>query len=86
MNKLKDFIRKYSPRVVAVAAECCDAQRVLDDITQAVQELEQDHQMPHIYVEFVAGEVARIYQNSPRGLVSIFFKNSYKLSKNQCKL
>ncbi|XP_065663621.1 transcription elongation factor SPT6 isoform X2 [Hydra vulgaris] len=69
MNKLKDFIRKYSPRVVAVAAECCEAQRVLDDITEAVQELEQDHQMPHIYVELVPGEVARIYQNSPRGLM-----------------
>ena len=69
MEKLKDFIMKHQPRVVAVAAECRDATSVMEDITRAVQEIEQEHQMSHVYVELVDSEIARIFQDSPRAEV-----------------
>ena len=70
MEKLKGFVKKHQPRVVGISAECRDAIQVYEDVNRVVQELEQEQQMSHIYVELVDGEVARIYQDSPRAIVS----------------
>lgn len=68
MEKLKSFIIKHQPRVVAVAAESRESTTVVEDITRALQELEQEQSMSQIYVELVDGEAARIYQDSPRAV------------------
>lgn len=69
MEKLKEFIQKHQPQVIAIAAECRDASNVMEDVSRAVQELQQEQQMSHINVELVDAEVARIYQDSPRAQV-----------------
>ncbi|XP_057294879.1 transcription elongation factor SPT6-like [Hydractinia symbiolongicarpus] len=66
MERLKEFIQKHQPQVIAIAAECRDASNVMEDVSRAVQELQQEQQMSHINVELVDAEVARIYQDSPR--------------------
>ena len=58
---------KHQPHVVAVAAESRESVSVVEDITFVLQELEQEeHRSSQVYVELVDGEVARIYQDSPR--------------------
>ena len=73
MEKLKDFIKKYQPHVVALSAEFSVARTISEDLANAVSELEQEQQMSAIHVELVDGEVARLYQNSPRSTVSCHF-------------
>lgn len=68
MEKLKAFIEKHQPHVVAVAAESRESTTVVEDITRVLQELEQEQQRSQVYVELVDAEVARIYQESPRAL------------------
>lgn len=66
MERLKAFITKHQPHVVAVSAESREGVSVAEDISRAIQELEQEEQRAHVYVELVDAEVARIYQDSPR--------------------
>ncbi len=68
---MKKFILKHRPHVIAVTAQCREAQNVVDDFRFCVSELEQEQQMSPIYVELVDGECARIYEASPRAEVSL---------------
>ena len=69
LDMLKKFILKHRPHVVAVTAQCREAQNVVDDFRFCISQLEQEHQMAPIFVELVDGEVARIYEASPRAEV-----------------
>ena len=71
LDRLKEFVKKHQPRVIGVAAENRDGQKVYEDVNAAMAELEQEQQMQRVYVELVDGEVARIFQDSPRGVVCI---------------
>ena len=77
MERLKDFVKKHQPRVIGISAENRDAIKIYEDISQAMNELEQEQQMARVYVELVDGEVARIFQDSPRGEVDTFFDNNF---------
>ncbi|XP_065055472.1 transcription elongation factor SPT6-like isoform X2 [Rhopilema esculentum] len=63
---VKKFILNHRPHVVAVTAQCREAQNVVEDIRSCIVDLEQEQQMAPIYVELVDGEVAKIYEASPR--------------------
>ena len=67
---VKKFILNHRPHVVAVTAQCREAQNVVEDIRSCIVDLEQEQQMAPIYVELVDGEVAKIYEASPRSTVS----------------
>lgn len=66
MERLKSFITKHQPHVVSVTAESRESVTVAEDISRVLQELEQEQQRAHVYVELMDAEVARIYQDSPR--------------------
>jgi len=66
MERLKNFIIKHQPRVVAISADAREATNVMEDVSRVIQELEQEQSMAQIYVELVDAEIARIYQDSPR--------------------
>lgn len=66
MEVLKNFILKHRPHVVAVTAQCREALNVAEDIRRCIMDLEQQQQMSPIHVEIVDGEVARIFEASPR--------------------
>lgn len=78
MEKLKDFILKKRPDVIAVGAVSREATSVVDDIKMCLAELEQENQMTPIGVELVDCEVANIYQASPRSEV-IKVRNDNKI-------
>jgi len=67
MELLKNFILRHQPRAVAISAETRESTSVMEDISRAITELEQEQSMSTIYVELVDAEVARLYQDSPRG-------------------
>ena len=69
MEVLKKFILKHRPHVVAVTAHSREAQNVVEDIRYCISDLEQQQQMSPIHVELVDGEVAKIYEASPRSEV-----------------
>ena len=69
MEGLKSFILKHRPHVIAVTAQCREALSVADDIRHCIIDLEQQQQMAPIHVEIVDGEVAKIYEASPRSEV-----------------
>lgn len=70
LDVLKKFILKHRPHVVAVTGQCREAQNVVDDIRFCIVDLEQEQQMSPIYVELIDGEVAKIYEASPRSEVN----------------
>lgn len=47
-----------------------EALTVCDTMKTCVSQLEQEHQMAPIVTELVSGEVAKIFERSPRGEVS----------------
>lgn len=73
LEKLKEFILKKRPHVIAVGAESREALMVMEDLRQLVSELEQEHQMAPIGVELVDNELARVYGNCNKGQVSLEF-------------
>ena len=73
LEVLKKFILKHRPHVVAVTGQCREAQNVVDDIRFCIVDLEQEQQMSPIYVELIDGEVAKIYEASPRSEVNKSF-------------
>lgn len=66
MEMLKNFMIRHQPRAVAIAAESRESTSVMEDVSHAITELEQEQSMSSIYVELVDAEVARVYQDSPR--------------------
>ncbi|XP_077995239.1 transcription elongation factor SPT6-like isoform X2 [Glandiceps talaboti] len=64
MEKLKNFIAKKKPHVVAVGAESRDAINVIEDIKNCVAELESEEQMAPINVELIDNSLAVVYANS----------------------
>jgi transcription elongation factor SPT6 len=82
MEKLKEFVLKKKPDVIAVASISREATTVMEDIKMCLAELEQENQMAPIGVELVDSEVARIYQASPRSDVRhivLFYLENYLL-------
>ena len=73
MEVLKNFILKHRPHVVAVTAQCREALSVVEDIRRCIIDLEQQQQMSPIHVEIVDGEVATIFEASPRSEVGLYF-------------
>ena len=69
MAKLKDFILKKKPHVVAVSAETREADMIVEDVKQILSDLEAEEQIPPVAVELVDNELAMIFENSNKAQV-----------------
>ncbi len=73
LEKLKNFIKKNQPQVIAISAESRDSVSLVQEIQELVGELSQEEDMTPAPVELILPDVARLFSKSKRGKVS--FRN-----------
>jgi transcription elongation factor SPT6 len=66
---LKNFILTKKPHAIVVGGESRDGLMVVADLKEIVSNLMEDEQFPHIPVEIMDNEFAKIYANSLKGEV-----------------
>lgn len=69
LEKLKNFIKKNQPQVIAVSSESRDSVSLVQEIQELVNELSQEDDLPPAPVELVLPDVARLFSKSKRGRV-----------------
>ncbi|EDW74366.1 uncharacterized protein Dwil_GK21875 [Drosophila willistoni] len=67
LRKLSNLIKSKKPHVVVIGAESREAQMIQTDIREILKELETSEQFPHIEVEIVENQLAKVYANSKKG-------------------
>ena len=67
LNRIKDFIIRRKPHVVAIGGECRDALMIMEDMQDLLKELEEQEQFPKINVELIENELAKQYAVSKKG-------------------
>lgn len=75
---IRNFIATKKPHVIVISGESREATMVAADIKECVTTLVEEEQFPSIQVEICDNELAKIYSNSNKGIVSI---NSISLMK-----
>lgn len=61
------------PHVIVVGGESREALMVASDLKEIVSNLAEDEQFPQIPVEIIDNELSKVYANSIKGEVCLFF-------------
>ncbi|XP_028156739.1 transcription elongation factor SPT6 [Ostrinia furnacalis] len=67
MTALRRFILRKKPHVIVIGGESRDALTVKADVSECVQRLVEDEQIPRIPIEIADNHISKIYSNSIRG-------------------
>ena len=67
LNKIKEFIIRRKPHVIAVSGESRDALMIMEDFQVLLKELEEQEQFPKINIELVENDLAKLYSVSKKG-------------------
>lgn len=67
IESLTDFIRNKKPHVIAIGGESREAIMIQQDLQEIINKLMDDEQFPHVTVEIIDNELAKIYANSVKG-------------------
>ncbi len=66
LKKIKNFISKYKPHVIAVSSESKKATKLIEDLRAIIAQLVKDEKWPTINVELVDNSLAKVFANSTR--------------------
>ena len=69
LEKLKNFIMKKEPHVIAVSAESRDSVSLVQEIQEVLREIFQENNLPPAPVELVLPHVPRLFSKSRTGKV-----------------
>jgi len=69
LEKLKNFIKKMQPQIIAVSAESRDSSSLVHEIQEVLGEISQEDDLPTAPVELVLPHVPRLFSKSRRGKV-----------------
>lgn len=71
LEKLKNFVKKNVPQVFAVSAESRDSVSMVHDISEVLNELSQEEDLPPAPVELILPHVPRLFSKSKRSKVGV---------------